>query len=151
MKPLNYKERDSKFLKFVFSAIFTLGVTIFCIYYTNYLLTDAMAVCRVNQYSQFQNYKRNQQQYTRQLDQIGKSLSGNDASTLITSNLVSDFKLSYTKNGDTSILMTKILNLSKSNLDLTDERNRTRNELTNLNRDLIGCIKGLKDNPNTNN
>lgn len=148
MKPLNYKERDSKFLKFVFSAIFTLGVTIFCLYYTNYLLTDAMAVCRVNEYSKFQNYKRNQQQYTRQLDQIGKSLSGANASTLITDNLVKDFKLSYTNNGDTSILMTKIVNLSKSNLDLTDRKNISINELNNLIRELKKCEEGLKPKPN---
>lgn len=148
MKPLNYKERDSKFLKFVFSAIFTLGVTIFCIYYTNYLLTDAMAVCRVNEYSQFQNYKRNQQQYTRQLDQIGKSLSGANASTLITDNLVNDFKLSYTKNGDTSILMTKIVNLSKSNLNLAEQKNITGIKLINLRSDLKKCEVGLKTNPN---
>ena len=146
MKPLNHKERDNKFLKFVISAILTLVLTIFCLYYTNYFLTDASTRNRVKQYSLFQNYRTSQQQYTKQLGLINKSFSENSGS-LITGNMVNDFKTSFTKRRETSLLMTKLMALSRSNLDLVDEKNRTGIKLRNLNRDLIECNKRLNSLP----
>ena len=74
MKPLNYKERSNKFYNFITAAIITLLLTICCFYYTQDFLTDAISSKRIEEYSRFQQYRRNQQQYVKYLQQIKNSL-----------------------------------------------------------------------------
>ena len=139
MKPLNHKERDDKFFNFVVAGTITLGIVIFCFYYTNDFLTDAISEKRVAQFGRFQQYKRNQQRYTKQLDEINKSLSGNFRGAFMPAKLISEFKASFTKNGDTSLLMSKIVDLSDKAAGLVELRNQSAAVLNGLKQDLRDC------------
>jgi len=143
MKPLNHKERDDKFLYFVIAGTITLGITIFCLYYTSDFLTDAIATKRVEEYSSFQRYRRNQQQYTRQLEQINKSLSDIVLDKSVVSKMITDFRTSFTRNGDTVAFMNRIADLSAKDVRLIELKKRSGDELNGVNKELIDCTTKL--------
>jgi len=147
MKPLNFKERNDKFFSFVVAGTITIGITVFCLYYTSDFLTDAIANKRVEEYSRFQQYRRNQQQYTKQLEQINKAFTDNFSGSLVASKMIADFKTSYMRNGDTTAFMSRIADLSTKNAQLVDQKNQSKSELIAIRRSLADCFKKLNKTP----
>jgi len=139
MKPLNYKERNNSFIGFVTAGIITLVFTIFCLYFTNYFLTNAIAEEKVSKYNHFLKYKKNQQAYIKQLNQINRSLSQNFTDP----KQVADFKYSYIKNGDTTELMKRIAELAGADILLVDQKSSASETVAALNKLVIACSKEL--------
>lgn len=142
MKPLNYKERDDKFWNFVIAGTVTIAMVVGCFYFTHDFLLDAVASNKVERYNRFLKHQIYQRQYVRQLDGINKSLS--DGGFQI-NDLISQFKITCKKNGDTTSLMNKIAVLANQDASLSDKKNKTDIELSQSNWKLKNCNRLLAE------
>lgn len=140
MKPLNYKERNDKFWSFFIVANISLALVVFCFYFTNDFLLDAVAGYREQRYKDFLNYRKNHREYIKQLEGINRSLSEGG---LQTGYLISGLKTSFIKNADTTNLMNKIVELANKDEYLIDRKNQEAQELSKLEQALNKCKKEL--------
>jgi hypothetical protein len=146
MHPLNHKERQDQFFYFCVTFAITITITVFSIYFTNSMLTNAVAQNNLDNLNRFQLYKNNQQQYILQLNKINSQLS----STLPRDNRfgrqsIEDFQNTLIKNNDTSVFMNKIVAAYESYSSALDNRKAAQEALTSKLQELKKCNEARRN------